>query len=61
MTLGPRTPHFRGTLAESLFRQGRREEAIQVVSEILAIQDTPVFRAQLQRFQTEEIPRVERR
>ncbi len=44
------------TLAETLFRQGRRDEAVRVEEDALRLADAPAYREQLRRFREDAIP-----
>jgi Tfp pilus assembly protein PilF len=45
------------TLAETLFRQGKRDEAARVEESALRLADTPAYREQLRRIREDAIPR----
>jgi tetratricopeptide (TPR) repeat protein len=44
------------TLAEALFRQGKRDEAVRVEESALRLADAPAYREQLRRFREDPIP-----
>ena len=49
-------PEWLDTLAETLFRQGKRDEAVRVEGDALRLADTPAYREQLRRFREDAIP-----
>lgn len=54
LDLDPEDIETMGKLAEVLFKQGRRVEAVELAREILGLEDSPTHREQLQRFLDEK-------